>query len=161
MTRAALVALGTVLVGSAALAACRPDGQSDRPASTSAIAAQVGDAVLTEADVARTLAAVPAGIDRAEARRQIVEPWVRRELLAQHARATGLAGQPDVRRRLADAERAVLEAAVLDRLADQTVATDAQIAAYYAAHPDDFTSTEESVRVRHLLVRGGVGRARA
>ena len=155
MTRTAFVVVGTALLGAASLAACR----TGTPPPDASVAAQVGDAVLTEADVARSVAAAP-GVDSAEARRETVEPWVRRELLAQHARATGLADAPDVRRRLADAERAVLEAAALDGLGDEAAATEAQIAAAYAARPGDFTPDEATVRVRHLLVRGP-GRARA
>jgi parvulin-like peptidyl-prolyl isomerase len=155
VTRTARVVFGTALVSAAGLAACR----TEAPAPDASVAAQVGDAFLTETEVARAIAAAP-GLDSAEARRETVEPWVRRQLLAQHARATGLADEPDVRQRLVDAERAVLEAAALGALADESAPTDAQIEAAYAAHPGDFTPAEAMVRVRHLLVRGP-GRARA
>ncbi len=148
----ALPALTLLALGPLALAACR----TEAPAPATDVAAQVGDAVLTEADVAQALAAVPAGLDSAEARRAVVDPWVRRALLVQDARAAGLPADPAVRERLAEAERAVLEAAALDRLyADSTVApTDAAVRAFYARHRADFTLAEPAVRVRALRVSG-------
>ena len=141
-----------VLALLALLAACR----TEAPAPDGGAAAQVGAAVLPEAAVARALAAVPAGLDSAAARRAVVDPWVRRELLVQHARAAGLPADPAVRERLAEAERAVLEEAALDRYyADSAVApTEAAVRSFYARHRADFTSAEPAVRVRHLRLRG-------
>ena len=147
MTRAGLALACAGLLG-ACNAPSRPEG--GLPAG---VAAQVGEAVLTEADVARALAVLPAGVDSAEARRQIVEPWLRRELLVADARR--LAAEPDVAERLAEAERAVLEAAALARgIADDPASapTAAQVAAYHAAHPAEFTLAAPAVRVRHLRV---------
>ena len=157
-TRVQPGASALVLVAALALAACRSEAPvADEPA----VAARVGDAVLSEADVAAALAALPPGTDSAEARRALVEPFVRRALLAGAARAEGLVADPDVRRRLADAEQAVLELAALDRLLTGTEPSEADVEAFYAAHVADFTLSAMAVRVRHLRVVGPGASARS
>ena len=132
------------------LAACAP-GADEAPEPTSPPVARVGDAVLTEADLADALA-VGGAVDSAWARSQVVEQWVRRELLVQKARADGVDRDPEVQRRLAASERATLAAAALDRLyaASPAVPTEADLRAAYARERDDLVLTEPHVRVRHL-----------
>ena len=116
--------------------------------------ARVGDSVLTEADLADALGDAPAGLDSATARAQVVDQWVRRELLVQEARAQGLDRDPAVRRRLADNERATLEAAALDALFAQTPAapTEAELQAYYQRNRAALALRDPYVRLRHLRV---------
>lgn len=136
------------LGGALALAGCRTEAPPPPPDA----AARVGDAVLTEADLAAALDGLPADADSAEARRALVDAFVRRALLAGAARADGLAGDPAVRKRLADAEQDVLEQAALERLDAAPSAADVE--AYYAAHTADFTLGAPAVRVRHLRLAG-------
>ena len=143
------------------LAACQAEAPPADDTADAAVAARVGDAVLSEADVAAALAALPPGADSAEARRALVEPFVRRALLAGAARAQGLTDVPDVRRRLEDAEQAVLEQAALGRLLTGTEPSTADVEAFYAAHVADFTLAAPAVRVRHLRVTGVGAAARA
>ena len=116
--------------------------------------ARVGDAVLTEADLAEALGEHAAGLDSVTARDQFVEQWTRRELLVQHARAQGLDQDPAVRRRLAENERATLEAAALDAFFAQTPAepSDAELEAYYQGHQAALALRDPYVRLRHLRV---------
>ena len=141
------------------LAACQTEAPS-APSTTDA-AARVGDAVLTEAAIDSALAAAPSDVDSAEARREIVEPWIRRHLLSGAALAEGLADDPKVRRRLEDARQAVLEQAALEHLAGDARPSEADVEAYYAAHPADFTLDEPHVRVRTLRVAGARAEAQA
>ena len=133
-----------LLAGLAALAACAPPDEAPAPD----VVARVGGAVLTEEALAAALDAGGAG-DSAFARRQAVERWVDRELLVQAARAAGLDRDPEVRRRVAASERALLAAAALDRL-PAPAPTDADLRAAYARERDDLVLNEPHVRVRHL-----------
>ena len=131
------------------LAACA--GADDAsPEAEGVPVARVGEAVLTEADVAEALA-VGGAVDSATARAQVVEQWVRRELLVQAARADGLDRDPAVRRQIEESERATLAAAALDRLyADAAPPSDADLRAAYDREREALTLTEPVVRVRHL-----------
>lgn len=155
-----LVVVPLALASLVALAACGPD---EAARDETGVVARVGDARLTEADLGDALGAVPAGLDSATARTQVVEQWVQRELLVQEARAQGLDEDPAVRRRLADSERAALEAAALESFfaANPTTPDDDEIRAYYDAHRDDLALREPYVRLRHLRVadRGRAGEA--
>jgi hypothetical protein len=85
--------------------------------------ARVGDALLTQAQVRTALSAMPAGIDSAMARDQIIEQWVSSHLLAAEARRRGLLEDEDVMRQLEDNERNVLGAALLERIYDEEAAS--------------------------------------
>ncbi len=132
----------------AALAACG----SDAGAPTGDVVARVGDATLSETDVADALGEVPAGLDSATAREQVVEQWVQRELLVQEARRQGLAETPEVRRLLAESERSTLEAAALESFfASNPVEPDEEaLQAYYDEHREALALREPYVRLRHL-----------
>lgn len=142
-----------VVLAALALAAC---GSDEVESASGAVAARVGDATLTEADVADALGAAPAGLDSVTARAQVIEQWVQRELLVQEARAQGLDEDPAVRRRLADSERATLESAALESFYDANpVEPDADaLQAYYDANREALALREPYVRLRHLRVVG-------
>ena len=142
----ALAALGLAL-----LAGCGPDAP---PPASGAVVARVGEAALTEADLAEALGAVPVGLDSATAREQVIEQWVQRELLVQEARRRGLDDDPAVRRRLADSERAALEAAALEAFfaANPAEPDPEAVEAYYEAHRQDLALREPYVRLRHVRV---------
>ena len=140
MTRPALV---LAVLAAVPLPACAPADPGP------AAVARVGDAVLTEADLAAALAGGGAA-DSTLARRRAVERWVDRELLVQAARAAGLDRAPDVRWRADEAERAVLAAAALDRRVTAPAPTEADLRAAYARERDDLVLNEPYVRVRHL-----------
>lgn len=135
----------------AVLAACGPDRGDPAPAAPPV--ARVGNAVLTEADLADALGGAGQGApDSAAARRRAVERWVRAELLAQAARDAGLDRDPDVRRRLAEAERATLAGAAIDRLYDASSdePTETELREVYAREHDEHVLDEPHVRLRHL-----------
>ena len=135
------------------------------PEGAGPVVARVGDATLTEGDLAEALGDVPAGLDSAASRAHVVEQWVQRELLVQAARAQGLDEDPAVRRRLAETERATLENAALDAFFAQTPATptDEDLRAYYDRNRESLALREPYVRLRHLRLadRGRAGEARA
>ncbi len=138
------------LVAALAVAACGSD-----PASVDgAVVARLGDARLTEGDLAEALGDAPAGLDSATAREQVVEQWIQRELLVQEARKRGLDDDPAVRRRLAEDERATLEAAALDAHFAESPSrpTEAELEAYYQANRAGLALREPYVRLRHLRV---------
>ena len=138
-------------VALAALAACADAPPPDAPGG-GAVLARVGDARLTEGDLADALGDVPASLDSVTARTQVVEQWVQRELLVQEARRQGLDDDPTVRRRIAEAERSALEMAALTAYFDQAPATpsDADLEAYYERHREALALREPYVRLRHL-----------
>lgn len=133
-----------------ALAACTDDAPPTASSPEKTIA-RVGESVLTEEDIAEALGTLSV-LDSATARRQIVEQWIQRELIVQEARRQGLDEDDEVRERLRDSERAVLEAAFIDRFFETTPAepSDDVIAAYYEANQDRLALREPYLRVHHL-----------
>jgi parvulin-like peptidyl-prolyl isomerase len=119
-------------------------------------AARVGEEVLTDAEVDEALQVLSPGLDSVTARQQVVDQWVRSRLLAQEARRQGLLEDPEVRRQLADNERAVLAAALVERFFEANPAepTDAEVRAYFEQHHDRLALREPYVRVRHLVLDG-------
>ena len=134
-----------------ALAACADAPPPDAPGG-GPVVARVGEAVLTEGDLADALGDVPAELDSVTAREHVVEQWVQRELLVQEARRQGLDDDPTVRRRLAEAERSALEMAALSAYFDQAPATpsDDDLQAYYDRHREALALRDPYVRLRHL-----------
>ena len=113
--------------------------------------ARVGTSYLSEADLA-ALAVVPAGMDSLTAREQIVEQWVTAELMAREAEQRGLRDRPDVQRQLVENERAVLAAALLGTLYDETpeAVGPAELEAYFARNKARLRLREPYVRVRFI-----------
>lgn len=132
-----------------ALAGCRGEDPSAFPSDSPAVA-RVGEAVLTEAELRDALGSATPGLDSASARRQVVEQWVRRQLVVQEARREGLDELPDVQRQLRDSESAVLEAAYLERFfeAEPAEPTEPEIEAYFEANRERLALREPYVRLR-------------
>jgi hypothetical protein len=145
--RTAVLALTATL----ALVACRRD------VSAPDYAARVGDATLPQEEVAEALSTLPAGLDSAAARQQFIEQWVTAELLAQEARRRGLPEQTDVRSALAESERAVLGAALVERFfaANPGSPSDEELASYFSEHSEELRLREPFARVRHLQAANG------
>lgn len=134
-----------VVAALVAWAGCRAQPPSPEP-----YVARVGPAVLTEEDLDAALAVVPESVDSLTAREQFVEQWVTAELMARDAEARGLRDRPDVQRQLAENERAVLAAALLGVLYEETAADvpRAELEAYFARNRDRLRLREPYVRVR-------------
>lgn len=148
--RAALLA---VLLAGCLLASSGCGGRGTGSSADGAVVARVGDAVLTEADLAADASVHLPGLDSTAARQRAVEAWVMRELLVAEARRTGLDRDPAVERRLAESARAVLTAAARDRLLDAEAAvSEADVAAAYQARREALALREPYVRLRHLRV---------
>ncbi len=116
--------------------------------------ARVGNAKLTEAEIADLLQDRSAFLDSADAVSQIVEQWVTNELLYQEALARGLRGDPDVRTLLSDNERSVLIDALVTRFLDTEIGQgpdEAAIQTYYEQHRDQLALREPYVRIRHRV----------
>ena len=145
-----------VLLCTVALAACGNGNEATSQGGDDEYVARVGDAVFTEADLAEAIDGLSPGVDSVRAREQVLNQWVRRELLVQEARALKLDEEPRVQRLLLDNERATLEAATLDRLFETNPAepTADELEAYYAANQANLALREPYVRLRH--VRTGV-----
>ncbi|MEM1054106.1 MAG: peptidyl-prolyl cis-trans isomerase [Bacteroidota bacterium] len=144
-----------VLAALAALVVTGCGGSDDAaPADSSPPVARVGDAVLTSVQLRNALGAATPGLDSAAARRQVVEQWVRRQLVLQEARRAGIDDEPDVLRQIRDSESSVLEAAYLERFFETDVAqpTEPEIAAYYEANVNRLALREPYVRLRLLRV---------
>jgi hypothetical protein len=116
--------------------------------------ARVGNAKLTEAEIADLLQDRSAFLDSADAVSQIVEQWVTNELLYQEALSRGLRGDPDVRTLLSDNERSVLIDALVTRFLDTEIGEgpdEAAIQTYYEQHRDQLVLREPYVRIRHRV----------
>ena len=124
--------------------------------------AEVGKRQLGAADVA---SAVPAGVtgeDSAAFVRMFVDRWVRKQLKLQEAEALFSASEKDIDRQVEEYRQALLirklEQQVVDRNID-TLFTEADIAAYYAARQTDFLL--DRPLVKGLIVRSPEGHRQA
>lgn len=123
-----------------------------QPPATEAYVARVGTSYLTEEDLSAALAVVPAGMDSLTAREQFVEQWITAELMAREAEERGLRERPDVQRQLVENERAVLAAALLGTLYDESPesVSRADLESYFDRNRDRLRLREPYVRVRFI-----------
>ena len=118
-----------------------------------AIVAQVGDVVLTAADLDAQL---PVGLDDETAtaeRAQFVENWVREELLYQEAIARQLDQNVRIQYLLEQARHDLLVATLLERefAGREVEITNAIIEQYYFEHQDHFLRDQDEINARHIL----------
>jgi hypothetical protein len=120
-----------------------------------AFVARVGDQYLFRDDVAAGLRNAPAGLDTADAHRQIVEQWIANTLLYREARRRGLEEDPGVQRLLRDNERSVLISALVARIYDEEPVepTQTEIHSYYERNTEALRLREPFLRVRYLATR--------
>lgn len=125
-------------------------GDRSAPDGGGAYVARVDDETLTESELDDALRVLPVALDSATARQQVIDQWVKGRLLAAEARRQGLPEQSEVRRLLADNERAVLAAALIDQFFEANPAdpTDEEIASYFEANRSRLTLREPYLRLR-------------
>ncbi len=114
--------------------------------------ARVGDRLLTEDDLTISLDALPSGQDTAEALQQIVEEWVKNELIAQEAVRKGLRNDAEVQRLLEANERSVMVSTYWSKMFqdEPNEPVFEEIEAYYAQHADQLKLLDDYLRVRYL-----------
>ena len=117
--------------------------------------ARVGDEYLTEREVSSSLSSLPADVDTAEARRQVIEQWMTRSLLLREARRLNLSDEPDVHEKIEQQRRSILVTALTDRISEEAELgpTDAEVRAYFQSNREQLTLREPYVRVRHFATR--------
>ncbi|ARA92206.1 hypothetical protein AWN76_002785 [Rhodothermaceae bacterium RA] len=135
------------------LASLLPAGGCGRSEPPRDYLARVGDAYLTEADLAAALEGLNPGEDSSYVRQQIIEQWITNELLYQEARRRGLADDEEVRRLLQENERSVLISALLARLYDEAPAEPSpeEIQAYFERNKEQLRLREPFVQVYYLF----------
>lgn len=121
------------------------------------VVARVGNAVLSESDLRAALPVgrMPGGPGHAaDARRQLIERWVDRELLYQEALARGMHRQPRLRTLIEEAERDLLAAALLDAEfgGQESDIEETDIQRYYQENRADFQRASSEIRARHILL---------
>ena len=136
-----------------ALACC---AACNNPSAQSPIIARVGEAELTQADLAVRL---PANLENESetASNQVVENWVRQELLYQEALTRKLDQNVRIQNLVEQTRRDLLVAALLDLEFDglEVEVTEPMVREYYQQYRERFLRTEEEIRVRHILVANG------
>lgn len=145
-----------IVSATALLAACSRGGDESAARGGSAgplgsgVVAQVGDAQLTDADLARL---IPPEIREAVTGpeiRAIIDRWVQTELLYQRAVSSGLEKDAEVAARLRDLHRDQLAQEVLQRELDTRVRVSSdEIQGYYRDHLDEYT---QEAHLKHILV---------
>lgn len=116
--------------------------------------ARVGNQVLTQEDINRSLANQMAFSDSAGVASQLIERWIANELLYQEALSQGLKNEPEVQRLLADNERSVLISAFVNKLTDEDLRdgpSEDAIRTYYEQNRDQLALREPYVQIRHLV----------
>lgn len=119
------------------------------------VLARVGSTEITLGEFADRLAAqspyLRARYNSPERRRELLDNMIRLELLAQEAERRGYAREPEVARAESQALVQELLAREIDARVSMDDITDAQIEAYYRAHPEEFDQPEQ-VRASHIRV---------
>ncbi|MDZ4700856.1 MAG: peptidyl-prolyl cis-trans isomerase [Rhodothermales bacterium] len=126
-------------------------------------AVRVGENYLTAEEMDASLTSLAVGLDSVEARKQIIEQWVTRELIAQEALRLGLQDDEEVLRLVAENERSVLVSALLSRYyrVEDNEPSEGDIESYYTQHVDLFALKEDYLRVRYLTAATAVDANRA
>ncbi len=126
-------------------------------------AVRVGENYLTAEEMDGSLTSLAVGLDSVEARKQIIEQWVTRELIAQEAIRLGLQNDEEVVRLVAENERSVLVSALLSRYyrEEDNEPSEADIESYYTQHVDLFALKEDYLRVRYLTAASSAHANRA
>mgnify|MGYP006423001073 CR=1 FL=1 len=138
--------LAFVFLGVALLSGC------EREPDPTTYVARVGGMVLTDEEMATMLSGLPANVDTAEARQQVVEQWVTRSLLLQEAERLNLRDDPAVQRRMKEQERSILVTALTDRIYAEAELgpSEAEIRNFFQSNRRQMVLREPFVRVRHL-----------
>ena len=114
--------------------------------------ARVGNRTLTAQDIKPTLDATAYQQDSSEALQQIVEGWIKDELIAQEAIRRGLRNDSEVQRLLEENERQVLVSAFINKLIQDNlpIPADEEIEAYYAQNMEQLALRDDYLRVRYI-----------
>ena len=109
---------------------------------------------ITEADLLAEIARLPeksqVRYDAADQRARLLDELITKEILVRAAREGGLDRDPTLEAELEAFERDRLVQA-MERAAVEESVSEADVEAFYAANPSEFS--REQVRVRHILVR--------
>ena len=149
-----IVACATAAVIALAGAGCDRGGpgRDDKAggALASGVLAQVGDARLTDADLQRLIPVELRESITGTEIREIIDRWVRTELLYQRATAEGMEKQPAVAARLREMQRDLLADELLRRELDKRVSIgNDELQAYYRAHQAEYT---QELQLKHILL---------
>lgn len=141
--------LAPVFLSALLLAGCAAE-QDESP-----VVAQVGEAILTRADLEDQVSDALDPEVTLASRRAFVEDWVREQLLYQEAESVGLGRNARLQRLIEQARRDLLVAAFLNQeFEDHEVeVTEADIEDYYHLHADDLTRSEAEIRLQHILLQ--------
>lgn len=123
--------------------------------SESPVIARVGDAVLTVADLQRTLPAEYAGTITREQNITYVKQWFDTELLYQEALRRGLQREGTMRERLEKMKRDLLSTELISRLVAaprNTPFSDDSITHYYEANKQTFVRQRDMVRFEQMVL---------
>lgn len=116
--------------------------------------AYVGDAELTAAEL-ENLSTPGLGPDAAQSERaELIDDWVRQELLYQEALTRQLDQQARLKMLLEQTRRDLLVAAFLDAefSSEEFAFSEDDLRQYYDAHQDQFLRTRPEVKARHILL---------
>ena len=114
--------------------------------------ARVGDRTLTAQDIKPSLDATAYLQDSSEALQQIVEGWVKDELIAQEAIRRGIRNDTDVQKLLEETERQVLVSAFINKLIQDNLPlpSDEEVEAYYAQNLEQLALRDDYLRIRYI-----------
>ena len=123
------------------------------PRARDMVVARVGDAELVESELSSRLTPGMDTGEQTKERTQLVEEWVRQELLYQAALERGLDQQARLKMLLDQTRRDLLIAALLDTEFEneELIFDESEIRRYYDAHPDQFQRLQTEIRACHIL----------
>ncbi|MFQ5581651.1 MAG: peptidylprolyl isomerase [Mariprofundaceae bacterium] len=120
------------------------------------VVARIGGHALYESDIDAEMNALPESLrhlrNDSQARAQVLQSLIKRQILSQRAQELGLDADPAVHQSIVRARDAILIRALEEwQLNHLPKATELKISAYYNEHPDEFTIPEQ-IHARHILV---------
>ncbi len=121
---------------------------------TSKILAKVGNAVITEADIDSTIAALGArgqGYNTPEGRRAVLDQLIAKQLFLAEAKKNSYENDPKFKADFAKIKDEMLANFAIEKTLSTIKVTDEDIQKYYNEHKSEFV-TPESVEASHILV---------
>lgn len=124
--------------------------------------ARLGDSHLLKEEVDFALENIPMSLDSLQAKTQVIDNWVRNELLLQEAKRIDLTTDPEVRSRLRDSERSILVSWVISQLHERAEEpSEAEIRTYYQNNLSKLSVREPFLRVRFLSTKDSLSAVNA
>jgi len=131
---------------------CDVEKEVPKPSDTRDMVARVNDSILSREELDSDLPEFFDEVYSPGEKGEYVEQWIESELLYQQAIREGLQEDEEIRRKITQFQRMLLEQEVLRRYLDgRIVVSDEEISHYYTANREIFVRDEDEYRINRLV----------